>query len=498
MSNSPSPRIELFNARFVDVCSGVYFPPDVRLVIEGGKILAMPGLPGLPGQPTNIPVDKRFDLQGRTVLPGLFNTHCHPHLNNPTPLMNLDDIGRMWRYTPRQIQKGLADCTARGITHVRDTLTYDLRANRRLSERIARGEISGPRLYPSVLVAPKGGTFSQPTNWLLEIGMKVLGMNRPAYESPHAGAIVISPDASEQQIRAAVDRAIEERQAHTLKLYDQPETIPFYQPGARIFTDAQLHAAADQARRRGIPSTLHHASVDGFRRGVTAGITSLAHLPLDAPLTDADIEACLRAGCIVEPTLTIAYFYAWPMPGMPWSGHPNQVRLSEFRRQSAERVVTESSIPEWAATRRRMFVKAERGQMSLMGVDIRSIYRYWGRIIEHGVENLHRLYAAGVPLACGNDLGANPVSEAMIGLELALLGLFLDWMPAEALRTASLHSARALGIANRFGSLEPGKAADLVVVDGDPLQDACLIGSRAAAVWMDGRLVVDEMGLSKP
>jgi imidazolonepropionase-like amidohydrolase len=481
-------RTEFFNARFVDVQRGVYHGLEVRVVIEGDRILAMPGLPG---QPENIPSDARIDLQGRAVLPGLFNTHCHPQLNNPTPLMNLADVWRMWRYASKQIEKGLADCPARGITHVRDTLAPDLRANRRLVQRIANGEIAGPRLYQSILVAPIGGTFTQPTNWLLEAGSKALGMNKPAYSSPHAGAVVVPPDANAAQLRAAVDRALDERQAHTLKLYDQPETIPFYQPGAHIFNDAQLQAAVDQARRRGIPSTLHHTSVAGFRRGVAAGVTSLAHLPMDAPLSDADIDACLRAGCIVEPTLTIAYFYAWPMAEMPWRAHPNQARLSEFRRQTAEAVVAASSIPQWAGTRRQLFAKAERGRMSLMGISIRDIYRYWGRMIDHGVENLRRLYAAGVPLACGNDLGANPVSEATISLELALLGLFIEWTPAEALRVASLHSARALKIEDHFGSLEPGKVADLVVVNGDPLADASLIGAPAVAVWMGGRQVVD-------
>jgi imidazolonepropionase-like amidohydrolase len=485
-----STRIELFNARFADVAHGRYYPHGTRLIIADDKILAMPGLPG---QPTDLPTAQRIDLQGRAVLPGLFNTHCHPHINNPTPLMEPLDLWRMWRYTQKQIEHGLADCVQRGITHVRDTLAYDLRANQRLTERIARGELRGPRLYPSVLIAPLGGTFSQPQNWLLELGMKALGMNRPAYHDPHAGGIVVAPNASAAQLRAAVNRAIDERQAHTIKLYDQSETIPFYQPGAQIFNTAQLHAIADEAHRRGRPVTIHHTSVAGFRRGVAAGVTSLAHLPLDAPLSDADLQACQRAGCIIEPTLTIAYFYAWPLPDAPWREHPNQARLAEFRRQTAERVAGEYSIAEWAGTRRRLFAKVGRGQLNLVGVDMRPIYRYWGRMISHGVENLRRLAAAGIPLACGNDLGANPVSEAAIGLELALLNLFLDWTPAEALRCASLHSARALGLQERFGSLEPGKVADLVALDGDPLADPTCLGSPAAAVWMAGQLQTDSM-----
>jgi imidazolonepropionase-like amidohydrolase len=66
---------------------------------------------------------------------------------------------------------------------------------------------------------------------------------------------------------------------------------------------------------------------------------------------------------------------------------------------------------------------------------------------------------------------------------------------ADAVKIATLHSARSLGVEAEFGSIERGKTADLVILDGDPLEDFRVIGSRAAALFMDGRLVINDCGL---
>jgi imidazolonepropionase-like amidohydrolase len=52
-----------------------------------------------------------------------------------------------------------------------------------------------------------------------------------------------------------------------------------------------------------------------------------------------------------------------------------------------------------------------------------------------------------------------------------------------------------VGLENRFGTIETGKTADLVVVNGDPLEDVRVVGSRAAALLMDGRLIVADGSL---
>ncbi|MBC8439056.1 MAG: hypothetical protein H8D87_05155, partial [Deltaproteobacteria bacterium] len=73
--------VELTNGRFVDVMNGCFFDQNVSVLIKKGKIISMPGLEN---ETEKIKPDFSFDLKGKTVLPGLFNVHCHIQMINPT------------------------------------------------------------------------------------------------------------------------------------------------------------------------------------------------------------------------------------------------------------------------------------------------------------------------------------------------------------------------------------------------------------------------------
>jgi imidazolonepropionase-like amidohydrolase len=66
---------------------------------------------------------------------------------------------------------------------------------------------------------------------------------------------------------------------------------------------------------------------------------------------------------------------------------------------------------------------------------------------------------------------------------------------ADAVRITTLNSARSLGVERQFGSVECGKTADLAILDGDPLADVRVIGSRVAALFVAGRLTINDCGL---
>jgi imidazolonepropionase-like amidohydrolase len=90
----------------------------------------------------------------------------------------------------------------------------------------------------------------------------------------------------------------------------------------------------------------------------------------------------------------------------------------------------------------------------------------------------------------------------MMDLELLMFDHVLKGKPdgkqlsgANAARIATINSARSLGLEDEFGSIESGKTADLVILDGDPLKDFRLIGSRVDALFMDGVLVINNCGL---
>ena len=68
--------------------------------------------------------------------------------------------------------------------------------------------------------------------------------------------------------------------------------------------------------------------------------------------------------------------------------------------------------------------------------------------------------------------------------------------PMEAIQVSTLESARLLKMDDRIGSIEEGKLADLVVVDGDPLQDIGLLRDKARIAWViqDGDVIMRRAG----
>jgi len=496
---SPGARVKLVNGRFADVISGRYFPSGTSLILQNGKIVAMPGSPG---EDDTTPVDEPpaavvIDLQGKYVIPGLFNTHAHLQLING--LLDNDEIRQ------RQIARNLSDCLERGVTNIRDTLCWDLRQNRSIMQQISRGELPGPRLHQAIHVSPLNGTYAPKQSFRNRTLFSWLGLPTISYDSPDSGVVVFPQDASLQEVRQAVDRAIDERGAEMIKFCDQPEQFLSYKPGASVMTQVQLDAAVDQARKRDIPTTIHNVTVEGFRQSLRAGMTSLAHVPFDQELAEADLKLFADAQTIVEPTLTVGYYYSRRMKGNPWRDHPEIKRLDGFRDSTYQAMLEESWLPEvqknFAAQREAL----QAGTMKIFGLfDISQAFHYYAGVIPMGGKNFQRVYEAGgrERSACGNDATVSACSQAAIHLEMELFAFILNrdgkqvFCGADALRIATIQSARAMGLEKQFGSIEAGKTADLVVMDGDPFEDFHRVGSPVAALLMDGKLVINHCGLN--
>jgi imidazolonepropionase-like amidohydrolase len=108
------------------------------------------------------------------------------------------------------------------------------------------------------------------------------------------------------------------------------------------------------------------------------------------------------------------------------------------------------------------------------GTDTASFRALWIRM-----QAAHR---GGVRIILGTDAGVVPHGTNARELDaLVRLGL----TPIDALRAATIRAAQALGVADRLGSLTPGKLADLVAVSGDPLTDISLM-ERVVFVMKDG------------
>jgi imidazolonepropionase-like amidohydrolase len=393
----------------------------------------------------------------------------------------------------------MADCLAHGITHIRNAQSPDLRANRAVKERISKGEIPGPRILQAVLVGPTGSYLQEK----VPLPMKVMGRTSVDPAKDYAGAVAFPIDATERQVRDAVDIAIDEREAEAIKIGDEPWSLIAGKP-VPVMTIEQLSAVADQARRRGLQSTMHHSSVASFRRGVKAGVSSLAHEPFDAQLTQGDVEAFKASGCFSDPTVSAFYaILSWKLAGDQSNDHPELNRLTEFRDKTYTfaAIADEYYIPELRASVMNGYKRCASGKPKMMGIMDMSGMFAWDTKAAIGFENFCLLYEHGVPMTTGNDT-MPPCTPAMVGLELLMFDHVLKGKPdgkqlsgADAVKIATINSARSLGLEEDFGSIESGKTADLVILDGDPLEDFRLIGSRVAALFMDGKLIINNCGL---
>jgi len=321
-------RVELKNGKFIDVINGRYFEIGTSVIMERGRIAEVRGAQASSGVAA---ADFTIDLGGRAVLPALFNTHCHIGMTFPSRVMTFRDVMLTRQYHDEQIARNMTECLAHGITNIRDAWIPDLRTTRSLKEKISAGKMRGPRILQSVVVGPPGGYLTEDVGLIDRFMQSLLTFPFVDYEKPEAGAVLFPIDATEQQVRDAVDRAVDERGAECIKIGEQRENMNDYQPTLTIMTDNQLTAIADQSRKRGLKSTMHHVSVESFRRGAACGISSLAHAPFDDRLTEADIQMFNASNCFLEPTATVAYDLCWKIKDDPVSDHPQMDSITRFK-----------------------------------------------------------------------------------------------------------------------------------------------------------------------
>jgi imidazolonepropionase-like amidohydrolase len=117
--------------------------------------------------------------------------------------------------------------------------------------------------------------------------------------------------------------------------------------------------------------------------------------------------------------------------------------------------------------------------------------RVRGRDLEpHHIESLHKALEAGVKIGAGTDAGGH--MHLINARELQCM-VEVGMSPMQALQAATGWAAECLGIEPDVGTIQSGRLADLVVVDGDPLQDITVLQDlqRIKMVFKEGELCID-------
>lgn len=195
---------------------------------------------------------------------------------------------------------------------------------------------------------------------------------------------------------------------------------------------ATLDALTAAARERRKLSVAHASSYEAVEMAQRARVSVLTHVPLDKALDETAAATAIADGRILIPTLAMM-----------------------------EGIVVQSAPPgaDYAAARESVTVMHRAGVPILAGTDANA--------------------AVGVPAAISHGISLHHELELLVDAGLSTL---------DALRAATSRPARYFGLADR-GVIEPGRRADLLLIDGDPLRDITATKS-IRRIWCGGIEVV--------
>ena len=232
-------------------------------------------------------------------------------------------------------------------------------------------------------------------------------------------------------------------------------------PTMPTLSDDLFASVAEHADAAELPLFAHIFSLDEARTAVDLGADVLIHGVFLDDIDDALIEAMLARKVAYVPTLSVVIGSAEASRG---AGPYDRATVRAALHPDLARAVIEAGGVSWSA-----------GSV-LDGQEA----RFFG--------NLRRLAEAGVVIGTGTDAG-NPLTPHGPSL-LYELELFVraGLTPAQTLRAATLDSARILGVDADFGELIPGKVADIVVIEGNPLANIADVW-KIRDVWKAGERV---------
>lgn len=383
---------------------------------------------------------QRIDITGSTVVPGLIDAHVHLSM----------DPGATWRSDTAETREMLLEAHLRaylasGVTTILDPAVRPVESSR-IQAALSRG-VPGPEyLHLGTAFSPLGGY--------------------PAVVVPGFPTVD-----SEIEVEAQLDEVLRQGAIGAKIAIEDGMVGPIWD----VFRPELLDAIHDGAKSRHLPLYVHAMSPEEQGLALERLQPHAMVHPLDRPHAPT-IKKIVEAGVFEVTTLSVydmAYFgYDESRLAAPlW-----QATVPEIEKATAtasdqparyQETMIRTTLPGLPFTKA---VAASRLPLSMVQTRLKRANRA-----------IRALAKAGVPLVMGSDSGNWPIFPYLFHgptsiREIELLGE-AGLTPVEALRAATSTAARMLGREGDIGTIAPGARADLVVVEGNPLDSLAQLRS---------------------
>ena len=432
---SPPPPRAIVGATLVDGRGGTPVR-DAVVLMRGGKIVAA-------GPRARVPVPPgvdTLDARGCWLLPGLVDSHVHysqtgwadgrPDALDLRPIHPYEDTEALLREHPERFHRAYLAC---GVTAVFDVGGYPWTL---AMARAAETGLDAPH------VAAAGPLLSTLDHWL----------NLPAERQ-----FIYLRDTT-----AAIQgvRYLQSIGAAAVKVWF------IVRPGSDFDAmERAVDVAGREAHRAGLRLIVHATGLREAKAALRAGADLLVHSVDDHPVDAEFLAMAKRNHTIYCPTLTVRRGY---------------VRMADAVTRDVAPAVDDPTGAVDSLTRAHVLDTAAEARRA--GATART---YRATAIDSAnatmAANLRAVVRAGIPVAMGTDAG-NPLTLHGPAVYAEMEAMQRDGMtPMQVIVAATGNAARAMGRGADFGTVEPGKDADLTIVGADPTRD---VANLRALRWV--------------
>ena len=404
--------------------------------------------------PFPVPRDLKAEViqgSGKTLLPGLIDVHVH--LGAPGGVYeSADDY-----LFDKAMSRALAGYLYSGVTAVKsvgDALDHSLG----LRSRVAKGEWLGADFFVSgPMFTAEGGHGTEYFEGVMAPMKRIAEKQllRLPTRAEQAG----------QQVRELKNRGV-----------DSIKAILEAGSAGMLFNRMDLsvlRGTAEEAHRQNLPIVVHTGDHRDIEDALHVGADGIEHGSFRDPVPDHLFTRMALVGAAYDPTLSVIEAFEFLA-----SGRAEQLLHRSLVQQVGPRALIEGTL------------KALRsGQFSEM---IERVQNLQGGL-KQGKENLLRAYRAGAMLVTGSDAGNFFVFHGpTVHRELQL------WVEAGipsrvALQAATFNAARLLRAHHRIGLVKKGYEVNLLLLDGNPLQDISVTERISMVIFKGERIARSDL-----